>query len=57
MGKDAITGIIAVGTAIIGLAILAVVLSQKSNTTNVITSAGTALSNAIKAAISPVTTS
>lgn len=46
-------GVIAAG--IIGLAIVAVLVSQRAQTGNVITSAGRAFSGAIGAAVSPVT--
>lgn len=54
MGENAINGIIAVGTAIVGLAVIAVILSKQSNTSGVLTAAGTALSTGIKAAVSPL---
>jgi hypothetical protein len=41
--------------AIIGLAIVAVLVSQNAQTGNVLTSGGTALSSVIQAAVSPVT--
>jgi hypothetical protein len=41
--------------AIIGLAIVAVVVSQNAQTPNVITASGSALSSVIQAAVSPVT--
>lgn len=47
-------GIIAIVTGIIGLAIVAVVVSQRANTSTVIGSAGSALSSVIAAAVSPV---
>lgn len=47
-------GIIAIVTGIIGLAIVAVVVSQNANTSSVIGSAGSALSSVIGAAVSPV---
>jgi PRD1 phage membrane DNA delivery len=43
-----------VASAIIGLATLSVILSRNSNTTNVITSAGNAFSQAVGAAVAPV---
>ena len=48
-------GIVAVITGIIGLAMVAVILSSKANTQNVISSSGTALSSIIGAAVNPVT--
>jgi hypothetical protein len=40
---------------VIGLAIVAVIVSQKAQTPNVISAAGTALSTVIQSAVSPVT--
>lgn len=54
MGDKVIDSIIVIMTSIVGLATVAVILSQKSSTASVLTSAGTAFSNAIKAAVSPV---
>lgn len=50
VGKTIITVIM----AIIGIAILAVVVSKKSNTSNVITSGADAFSNILKTALSPI---
>jgi hypothetical protein len=47
-------GIIAIVTGIIGLAIVAVVVSQNANTSSVIGASGSALSSVIGAAVSPV---
>lgn len=47
--------VVTVLTAIIGVAIIAVLVSQKANTGNVIASLGGAFSNALSAAVSPVT--
>lgn len=44
-----------IATAIIGVAILAVLVSRRSNTAGVLTSAGGAFANALSAATSPVT--
>jgi hypothetical protein len=49
--------IIAIVTGIIGLAIVAVIVSKNAQTPTVITSFGTALSGIIGAAVSPVTSS
>jgi PRD1 phage membrane DNA delivery len=43
-----------VATAIIGLAIIAVLVSKQAATGSVITQAGSAFGNVIKAAVSPV---
>jgi PRD1 phage membrane DNA delivery len=45
---------VAIVAGILGLAIVAVIVSQKANTSTVISSAGTALSGIINAAVSPV---
>lgn len=47
--------IIAIVTAIVGLAILAVLVSQRAQTASVITSAGAAFANDLSAAVAPVT--
>lgn len=47
--------ILAIVSSVIGLSILAVVVSSQAQTSNVITSAGSALSQVIGAAVSPVT--
>lgn len=48
-------GVITIATAIVGVAILAVLVSQKSNTAGVLGAAGSAFSNALSAATGPVT--
>lgn len=48
-------GIVAIVAGIIGLAIVAVVVGRNAQTPAVLTSGGTALSNIIAAAVSPVT--
>lgn len=53
--SDAFTQIISVAIAIVGLAIVAVILSKQANTANVITASGKALGGAIGAAVSPIT--
>lgn len=47
-------GIIAIVAGVISLAIIAVLVSQKAQTSTVLTGAGTALSTVIQAAVSPV---
>ncbi len=54
MTGDAVRAIFALASAIIGLAVLAVVLSTRSNTAGVIGAAGNALSAVIGAATSPI---
>lgn len=55
MNDQLLTSMVTVGTAIIGVAILAVLVSKNSNTTGVLTSAGSAFSGALGTALSPVT--
>lgn len=47
--------VVAILTAIIGVAIVAVLVSRNSNTANVITSTANAFAQAIGVAVSPVT--
>jgi len=47
--------IVSIATAIVGVAILSVLVSKNSNTANVITSAGSAFSGALATATGPVT--
>lgn len=54
MADKALSAIIALVSAIIFLAVVSVVLSQKAATTGVISAAGNALSNVIGAAVNPV---
>jgi len=54
MSDQIITSIVTVLTAIIGVAIIAVLVSKNANTTGVITSGGNAFSNALGTALSPV---
>jgi len=55
MGDQLIASIVTVLTAIVGLAIIAVLVSKNANTSGVITSGGTAFAQAVGAAVSPVT--
>jgi hypothetical protein len=48
-------GILAIVSAVVGLAIVAVIVSRNAQTPTVISSAGSALANVIGAAVSPVT--
>lgn len=52
--SGAVTSGVAVATAIIGLAIVAVVLSPKSETYKVVDSAGSFFQSLIRQAVSPV---
>lgn len=54
MGDKIIADLFAVATAIVSLAIIAVIISKKADSANVITSAGNALASDIKAAVAPV---
>lgn len=49
------SGIITVATAIVGIAILAVIVSKQANTVGVISSAAQGFAADIEAAVSPVT--
>lgn len=49
------SGIITIAVAIIGVATLAVIVSKQSNTANVIGAAGSAFSNSLATAVSPIT--
>ncbi len=51
---EALKGVITILTAIIGVAILAVLVSRNANTQGVISSAGSAFSNALSVAEGPV---
>jgi len=55
MSDHLITGIVTVAMAIVGIAILAVIVSRNAQTGTVITSAGSAFANDITAAVAPVT--
>jgi hypothetical protein len=48
-------GIVAIGTAIVGTATLAVIVSKQANTSQVISAGGNAFATALEAAVSPVT--
>lgn len=50
----AVQGIITISVAIVGLAVLSVIVSKNAQTPAVINSAGNAFTNAIKAATGPV---
>jgi hypothetical protein len=49
------TSVVTVATAIVGLAIIAVLVSQRANTANVISSAARGFAEDLGAAVSPVT--
>lgn len=54
MTETAIESIVTIATAIVGVAILAVLVSKKSNTSSVIQSAASGFSNALGVAVSPI---
>lgn len=54
MGDKAITGFVAVIMAIIGVAIVAVLVSKNANTGSVLTAGGSAFSNILGTALGPV---
>jgi len=53
--SGAMEGIVTIAVAIVGVAILAVLVSQKSNTSAVVQSFGSAFTNALGVAEAPVT--
>jgi PRD1 phage membrane DNA delivery len=54
MGDRVITDLFAVATAIVSLAVIAVLVSKSANTGTVVTSIGTAFASDLKAATSPL---
>lgn len=54
MGNQLINSVVTVAVAIIGVAIVAVLVSKNANTTGVINSASSGFSSALKTALSPV---
>lgn len=55
MNDHLISGVVNVLVAIVGVAIIAVLVSNRAQTSNVITSAGAAFANDLSAAVAPVT--
>lgn len=55
MSDQLLTSMVTVATAIIGVAILAVLVSKQSNTAGVIGAGGSALAQDLGAALSPIT--
>lgn len=53
--NNALSQVVVVATAIVGLAVLATLVSRNANTAGVITSAGNAFTGALRAATGPVT--
>lgn len=52
--SDSLKAIGSIVAALIGLAIVAVIVSKNANTSSVVSAGGTALSSVIQAAVSPV---
>lgn len=52
---NALEPVVTIAVAIVGVAILAVLVSQKSNTAGVLAAAGSAFANSLSAATGPVT--
>ena len=55
MGEHLVTGLLTVATAIVGVAIIAVLVSRNAQTGQVIQSAGSAFAADLAAAVSPIT--
>lgn len=55
MGREIFEPIVTIVGGLIAVAILAVLVSQRSNTAGVFAAAGGAFSNAVSAAVSPIT--
>lgn len=55
MGEQLVTSVVTVLTAIVGVAIIAVLVSRNANTAGVIGAGGNAFSGALGVALSPVT--
>lgn len=53
--SPAMEGVVAIATAITGVALLAVLVSKNSNTANVIQAGASGFSNALDVGVSPVT--
>lgn len=55
MNEHLFTSLTSIALAVVGLAVIATIVGKNSNTSNVITSAGSALARNITAAVAPVT--
>jgi|GEM_PF-4558166 len=55
MGEQLITSLTAIATAIVGVAIIAVLVSKNANTSDVISAAGNAFGQDLGVAVSPIT--
>lgn len=54
MSDNTLTSIVSILVAVLGVATVAVIVSNSANTSNVITAGGNAFTNILKAAVSPV---
>ena len=54
MSDSVINGIFTIAAALVGVAIIAVLVSKQAATGSVLTSAGSALSSVLKAAVGPI---
>jgi hypothetical protein len=54
MGDQLINSVVTVATAIVGLAIIAALVSKNANTAGVVTASGNSFSQALTAALAPV---
>lgn len=54
MTNDILTSVITIATAIIGLAIIALLVSSRADTANVVGTAGAAFNKIVAQAVSPV---
>lgn len=55
MGEQLFTSLVSIATAIVGVAIIAVLVSRNSNTAGVLNAAGSAFGYDLGVAVSPVT--
>lgn len=55
MGDQLISSVVTVLSAIVGLAIIAVLVSKQANTSGVISAGGSAFASDLQAAVSPIT--
>jgi PRD1 phage membrane DNA delivery len=55
MGDQVIQGVVTIASAIVGIAIIAVLVSKQANTGSVISSAASGFAQDIGAAVSPIT--
>jgi hypothetical protein len=55
MGEQLFTSLVSIATAIVGVAIIAVLVSKNANTAGVLSAAGGAFSQSLGVAVSPIT--